>query len=134
MVLPFVVNPAKTHGKAKRMRPMSLFVVCQVPRRRFDTHSKRFWMSTSMASNPTLQNARTTSFNQFAAASSGRMLRDLCAPLIQWWRVSEERHRLGHLDDRLLCDAGFDPQEARREAQKPFWSAFTLVQKREKQR
>jgi uncharacterized protein YjiS (DUF1127 family) len=90
-------------------------------------------MTTSMASNPTLQNARTTSFNQFAAASFARTLRDACAPLIQWWRISAERRRLDRLDDRLLCDAGFDPEEARREAREPFWSAFTLAQRRGKQ-
>jgi len=86
-----------------------------------------------MASNPTLPNARTTSLNPPASASIARTLRDLCAPFVQWWLISEERRRLGRLDDRMLRDAGFDPQEARDEAQKPFWSAFTLVQKREKQ-
>ncbi|HUL63334.1 MAG TPA: DUF1127 domain-containing protein [Burkholderiaceae bacterium] len=86
-----------------------------------------------MASNPTLENARTTSLNPFATASFGRTLRDVCAPFVQWWRISDARRRLDRLDDRLLRDAGFDPQEARDETQKPFWMAFTLVQRREKQ-
>jgi uncharacterized protein YjiS (DUF1127 family) len=32
-----------------------------------------------------------------------------------------ERLRLGHLDAHLLRDIGLDPQEVRRECDKPFW-------------
>jgi uncharacterized protein YjiS (DUF1127 family) len=86
-------------------------------------------MNTSMASNPTLPNAKTTPFNPFATTSFARALRGVCTPFVQWWRNSEARRRLDRLDDRLLRDAGFDPEEVRHEAHKPLWKAFTLVQK-----
>jgi len=89
-------------------------------------------MNTSMASNPTLQNAKTTPFNPFATASLAGSLRDASMPFVQWWRNYEARRRLDRLDDRLLRDAGFDPQEVRHEVRKPFWKPFTLVQERDR--
>jgi uncharacterized protein YjiS (DUF1127 family) len=41
--------------------------------------------------------------------------------------VYEMRRQLARLDDRLLRDIGFDPEQARREAAKPFWSPCTLT-------
>jgi uncharacterized protein YjiS (DUF1127 family) len=57
-------------------------------------------------------------------ASPGTLARAL-APFVRWFRVYEMREQLSRLDDRLLRDIGFDPEQARREAAKPFWSPCT---------
>lgn len=41
-----------------------------------------------------------------------------------WFQRSRQRRALAELDDRLLRDIGLTCTQARREAAKPFWSAF----------
>jgi len=65
-------------------------------------------------------------------AASGRRLvhawravRDVIAAvdrtLALWDLRARSRRDLARLDDHLMRDMGFDPIEARREANKPFW-------------
>jgi uncharacterized protein YjiS (DUF1127 family) len=39
---------------------------------------------------------------------------------------------LSRLDERALLDIGFDPEDARAEAAKPFWQAYTLARSAER--
>ncbi len=41
--------------------------------------------------------------------------------LLAWNRVARERRQLLDLDPRLLKDIGLSPEEADREASRPFW-------------
>lgn len=41
--------------------------------------------------------------------------------LALWHFRAKSRRDMERLDDRLLRDMGFDPLEARRESDKPFW-------------
>ena len=41
--------------------------------------------------------------------------------LVGWSRVARERRRLLELDEHILRDIGLTPEEARREATRPFW-------------
>ena len=43
--------------------------------------------------------------------------------LYTWQRRVEERHRLIHLDDRLLADMGVSRADVAREISLPFWRA-----------
>jgi uncharacterized protein YjiS (DUF1127 family) len=43
-----------------------------------------------------------------------------------WRRVSRERQRLRDLDPRILHDIGVTPEEAAREASRPFWDVNGL--------
>ena len=41
--------------------------------------------------------------------------------LAEWSRVARERRRLMGLDEHILKDIGLTPEEAYREATRPFW-------------
>ena len=43
--------------------------------------------------------------------------------LYTWQRRVDERHRLSHLDDRLLADMGVTRADVAREISLPFWRA-----------
>jgi len=45
----------------------------------------------------------------------------IAALLLCWVERSRQRRALFELDDRLLRDIGVAPEEARREATRPFW-------------
>jgi uncharacterized protein YjiS (DUF1127 family) len=49
-----------------------------------------------------------------------------------WHRRVETRRQLSRLDERALLDIGFDPEDARAEAAKPFWQAYTLARSAER--
>lgn len=82
-----------------------------------------------MAVNPALQDASVARAirAQESQASPGALARAL-ALFVRWRRVCEMRRQLARLDDRLLRDIGFNPEQARQEAAKPFWSPCTLKQ------
>ena len=50
-------------------------------------------------------------------------LRVWASAIRMWFERSRQRRALAELDDRLLCDIGVTPAQARREAAKPFWIA-----------
>ena len=58
----------------------------------------------------------------FAAppAQAGSLLRR-CRTLLDWIERSRQRQALTVLERHLLDDIGVTPDEARREAEKPFW-------------
>jgi len=56
----------------------------------------------------------------------GRTIATVRSTFLRWLRTAETRRQLQRLDDRMLRDIGFDPQEAQREAARPFWRGFTL--------
>jgi len=41
--------------------------------------------------------------------------------VVAWNRVARERRRLLDLDERVLRDIGLTPEQAYREASRPFW-------------
>jgi uncharacterized protein YjiS (DUF1127 family) len=41
--------------------------------------------------------------------------------IVAWGRVAGERRRLAELDAHILKDIGLTPEEAHREASRPFW-------------
>ncbi|HHI75921.1 MAG TPA: DUF1127 domain-containing protein [Gammaproteobacteria bacterium] len=43
------------------------------------------------------------------------------ATLKLWYQRARQRRRLAQLDEHLLRDIGITPEQARREARKPFW-------------
>ncbi len=45
--------------------------------------------------------------------------------VLRWNRVARERRRLLHLDPHMLQDIGLSPEEAYREATRPFWDIDT---------
>lgn len=47
--------------------------------------------------------------------------RSLLSRIAAWHRVAHERRRLLDVDPRLLADMGLTPEDARREAMRPFW-------------
>jgi uncharacterized protein YjiS (DUF1127 family) len=47
--------------------------------------------------------------------------RSLAHIIAGWIGRRRQRHDLAHLDHRLLIDIGVTPEEAAREAAKPFW-------------
>jgi uncharacterized protein YjiS (DUF1127 family) len=51
------------------------------------------------------------------------LLTGLSTTIETWIERGRQRHALGELaeDDHLLADIGLSPQQARREARKPFW-------------
>lgn len=51
----------------------------------------------------------------------GKVLRLIADTVARWIARSEQRHDLAALDDHLLKDIGVSPQDAAREAAKPFW-------------
>ena len=58
--------------------------------------------------------------------SSRWLDRALAAPLltlVKWYRVAQDRAALRSLPAERLNDLGLTRQEARREAQRPFWDA-----------
>lgn len=44
-------------------------------------------------------------------------------PVHQWMQVAAERRRLAKLDNEQLRDLGLSREQARREAEKPFWNS-----------
>ena len=79
-----------------------------------------------MASNPALQSASIARSSRYAQEEGGAVA-SMLAVFARWYRLWETREKLGRLDDRLLRDIGFDPEQARREAAKKFWQPFTLA-------
>ncbi|HTT12216.1 MAG TPA: DUF1127 domain-containing protein [Burkholderiaceae bacterium] len=81
-----------------------------------------------MVVNLLLQDAPAASADrsQGSPAAPGALLRALVR-FAGWRRVCAMREQLAQLDDRMLRDIGFDPEEARQEAAKPFWSPCTLT-------
>lgn len=65
------------------------------------------------------------SANGRSSAGVWRSIRAMCAAadrtLALWSFRARTRRDLMKLDDRLLRDAGLDPIDARKEANKPFW-------------
>lgn len=56
-------------------------------------------------------------------AAVRRLLGRTGSLLLRWWERIDGRHRLGHLDDRMLRDIGLCRGEAERERRKYFWEA-----------
>jgi len=81
-----------------------------------------------MAANPTLQDAPVARSirTQESPAAPGALVRAL-ARFARWRRVREAREQLAQLDDRMLRDIGFDPEEVREDVAKSFWSPCTLA-------
>ena len=50
-----------------------------------------------------------------------RTQRSLLTRIRTWSRVARERRRLLDLDPRMLADIGPSPEDAAREASRPFW-------------
>ena len=62
-----------------------------------------------------------------APAARGRgAQRSLWQRIVSWNRVARERRRLIGLDPRLLRDIGLTPEDAYREASRPFWDTSAL--------
>lgn len=80
-----------------------------------------------MAVNPALESARLSRSSSNASFPFAQVLTTLRDTFERWTRVAEVRRRLERLDERMLRDVGFDPEEARHEAAKPFWKRYTLV-------
>ena len=56
------------------------------------------------------------------ASVSGRAARpSVWQRIAAWSRVARERRRLLDLDEHILKDIGLTPEEAYREASRPFW-------------
>lgn len=53
--------------------------------------------------------------------SAARRHPSLWTRIATWRRVARERRRLLELDPRLLADMGLTPEQAGREASRPFW-------------
>jgi uncharacterized protein YjiS (DUF1127 family) len=82
-----------------------------------------------MAINPTLENPARAYFVRPAFSTRPArtsLVASVRAVFVQWLRLTTTRRELSRLDDRILRDIGFDPQEARLEAAKPFWKPYTL--------
>jgi uncharacterized protein YjiS (DUF1127 family) len=80
-----------------------------------------------MTANLTLENAASSRSIIVVDWPLARVLYAMRTTFVGWIRTSEARRHLDQLDDRMLLDFGFDPEDARREAAKPFWKPFTLT-------
>ena len=79
-----------------------------------------------MAANPTLDNAAVSRSPLVVHVPRASALAAVRTRFIRLLRTAEARRYLGRLDDRMLRDVGFDPEDARREAEKPFWKPYAL--------
>lgn len=57
--------------------------------------------------------------NRYGAVDAG--LRAVTLLVAGWIVKARSRRKLASLDDRILKDIGVSPEEAMREARKPFW-------------
>jgi uncharacterized protein YjiS (DUF1127 family) len=88
-----------------------------------------------MAVNPTLGHvsfAPTRRPNTSTHVPPAGIVASVRAVLGGWHRRVETRRQLSRLDERALLDIGFDPEDARAEAAKPFWQAYTLARSAER--
>ena len=80
-----------------------------------------------MAANPALDRSMSPRVTSAQGTPTQTLSSTLWSTLKQWWNVTEARRYLDELDDHLLRDIGFEPDEARTEAAKYFWEPYTLA-------
>ncbi len=66
---------------------------------------------------------RLADLSSLASGSRSAVRPSIWQRLAAWSRVASERRRLLELDEHILRDIGLTPEEAYREASRPFWDA-----------
>jgi uncharacterized protein YjiS (DUF1127 family) len=86
---------------------------------------------TLMAANLTFENAPRARSVYPVSTAPGRastgLVASVRAVLGRWRQLAATREQLSRLSERTLRDIGFDPEQARLEAEKPFWKPYTLT-------
>ena len=79
-----------------------------------------------MAATSTLGKAKVSRSTTSTPGLLARAAAALRSTFIRWMHNYEVRRDLDRLDDHLLRDVGFDPRQARAEAERRFWETCTL--------